>query len=330
MAAVTQDANENMINYAISYGRILMLGQSLFMLQYSFQSFFPVAEKPMLGFLFNLAAGIANMTLDALFIAGFRMGVMGAAFATLIGYAIASIGPLLYFIIKKDGIIHLGKAKWYPRALFHAASNGVSEFISNISGSIVSVVYNLQLLHYYGEKGVSAYGIIMYVSFIFIAIFIGYSIGMAPVIGFHYGAGNGKELRNVLVKSILIIIVTSLVMFGLGELLAVPFSRIFSGGDEELLQLSVTAMRIFSIVFLFCGMSIFFSSFFTALNNGIISGLISLIRTLVLQIAFVFLFPLIFGVIGIWWGIVASEIIAWIISLAFVQAKRKKYGYSSR
>lgn len=327
MASLSPNTTEGMVKEAIKYGRILCSTQVFFILQNTFQPFFLVNEKPKTGFLFVLGGGLSNIVFDALFIGVWQFGVVGAAFATTIGYLVASIGPFFYFIFKKDNNITLGKTEVVYKDIFQSMYNGISEFVGNIAMSLVSIIYNAVLLKEYGANGVSAYGIIMYVSFVFMAIFIGYSIGIAPVISFNYGAKNHHELKNVFLKSLIIIGSTSLVMFILAYFASKPFASIFSSGDEALLALSTTAMKIFSFTFLFCGLSIFFSSFFTALNNGTISMVISLSRTLLFQISFAFLFPILFGANGIWWAMTGGEICCLIVALIFILTKRNKYHY---
>ena len=316
-----------MIDYAIQYGQLMMLGQIAFMLQNVFQSFFLVAEKGRVGFRFILAAGLSNIAFDALFVAGLKMGILGAALGTIIGYIIGGFGPLLYFFIKKDLPIQLGKTRLDFKDLFQSIYNGMSEFVSNISMNLVAVIYNAQLLRAFGVNGVSAYGIIMYVSFLFIAIFIGYSLGMAPAVGYNYGAKNKEELHNILTKSLIIIGGISLVMCGTALATAHPFALMFSRGEEELIKLTTRAMMIYSLAFLVMGFSIYSSSFFTALNNGLISAIISLCRTLVFQIGLAFLFPLLFGDKSLWWAIVVGEMLSIVLSSLFLIFNKKKYGY---
>lgn len=326
-SAENNEENIAMLNYAIEYGRLLMLGQVAFMLQNVFQSFFMVNEKPTLGFIFTIAAGVTNIILDFLLVGLLNLGVTGAALATICGYLVGGTGPTIYFLTHKNDYITLVKTDLKLRPLLQSCFNGSSEFVNQISTSIVSIVFNIQLLKYYGQAGINAYGIIMYVSFVFLAIFIGYSIGVAPVVGYHFGAKNTDELKNVLKKSTIIIISLAVMMFILGESLAEPFAKIFAKGEEGLIHLSTIGMRIYSISFLFSGLCIFISSFFTALNNGIISAFISFLRTLVLQISLVFILPLFMGSVGIWWAIVLSELAAIIVALIFLMAKRKKYNY---
>ena len=249
MAHLSKSDSENLISEAVLYGRILVSAQMFFIMQNVFQSFFTVVERPRLGFRFVLAGGLTNIALDALFIGAFRWGVVGAAAATISGYLVASIGPFLYFTIRKDNPIHLGKTTFVLKDIAQSVYNGSSEFFSNIAMSVVSTLYNAQLLIAYGENGVSAYGIIMYVGFTFCAIFIGYSIGMAPVIGYNYGAQNHKELRNVLKRSLILIGIAAISMFVLSFSTAYPFAHIFSGGNQELIELSITAIRIYSICY---------------------------------------------------------------------------------
>lgn len=327
LASINESTSEETIQSAILYGRIMMAGECFYILQNAFQSFFSVAEKPALGFIFTLFAGLANMFFDFLFVGVLKLGISGAAAASLIGMAVGSIGPFLYFTINRKNFIHLGRPEANIKDLLQIMSNGSSEFISNISTSIVSMVFNIQLLRLLGENGVSAYGIIMYVSFIFMAIFLGYSIGMAPAVGYNYGANNKAELKNILRKGLLIIGITGGVMVGLSEAMAIPFSRIFSSGSEELQQVASTAMRIYSISYLFCGFSIYGSSFFTALNNGMISALISILRTLGFQLVSVIILPLTIGVNGIWLSMVVAEIGSFFMTIIFLLIKKKRYSY---
>lgn len=327
MASISIESTQEMISEAIIYGRILMLGQVAFMLQNVFQSFFMVDEKPFLGFLFTIFAGVTNIILDGILVGLLNLGTIGAALATTIGYIVGGIGPFIYFLTHKNGYIHFSHTKLKLKPLIKSCFNGSSEFVNQISTSIVSIVFNLQLLKYYGENGINAYGIIMYVSFVFLAIFIGYSIGIAPVISYHYGANNTNELKNVLIKSLIIIGSLAITMFILGEALAIPFATIFSKGDSNLISLATTGMRIYSISFLFSGLCILISSYFTALNNGLISAIISFLRTLVFQISFVFILPLFLGAIGIWWAIVLSELFAILLAVIFLLTNKKKYNY---
>ncbi len=327
LASINESTSEETIQSAILYGRIMMAGECFYILQNAFQSFFSVAEKPALGFIFTLFAGLANMFFDFLFIGILKLGISGAAAASLMGMAVGSIGPFLYFTINRNNLIHLGRPEANIKDLLQIMSNGSSEFISNISTSTVSMVFNIQLLRFLGENGVSAYGIIMYVSFIFMAIFLGYSIGMAPAVGYNYGANNKAELKNILRKGLLIIGITGGVMVGLSEAMAIPFSRIFSSGSEELQQVASTAMRIYSISYLFCGFSIYGSSFFTALNNGMISALISILRTLGFQLVSVIILPLAIGVNGIWLSMVVAEIGSFFMTIIFLLIKKKRYSY---
>ncbi len=327
MGNINPDTSEEMVNEAILYGRILTSCQVFFMIQGLFQSFFLVAEKSKLGFIVTLASGITNMIFDFLFIGIFKWGVVGAALATIMGYLVAAIFSLLYFRFNKKLVIRLGKTKFNHKIILKSAYNGLSEFVNNVSMSVAAIVYNIQLLRLYGENGVSAYGIIMYVSFVFVAIFIGYSIGVSPVIGYNYGAANSKELKNVFKRSLIIILVAGVIMTIASELSAKLFSSIFSNGNEELLELSTLAMQIYSSAYVITGLSIFTSSFFTALNNGTVSATVSLFRTLVFQVLFVLILPLIFGNIGIWLSRPFTEVASLALSITFLIINKKKYNY---
>lgn len=320
-------ASDEMIGQCVVYGRTVLAFNTFFMLQNTFQTFLTAAEKPNLGLAVTVAAGLANMVLDFLFIAVFKWGVFGAALATGMSYVIGGLLPFIYFLRPNKSLLRLVKTNMQPRVLLKACANGSSELMSNISGSLVSMLYNFQLMKYSGENGVAAYGVLMYVQFIFIAVFIGYSIGTAPIIGYHYGAENHSELRNLLRKSMIIMGAAGTAMLAAASILAQPLSEIFVGYDAELLILTVTALKIFALSFIFSGYNIFVSSFFTALNNGGVSAAVSFMRTLVFQMISVIVLPLIFGIDGIWWATTIAEFSAFIVSVMFVFAKRKKYRY---
>lgn len=315
------------LGYCVSYGRILLPAMPFFMLQNLFQSFFVAAERPKLGLFVTVMAGIANIVLDALFIAVFNWELVGAALATAISQAVGGVVPLFYFGRKNSSLLKLTKTKFYKRALFTSMLNGSSEFLSNISASIVTVCYNLQLMRFAKEDGVAAYGVIMYISFIFIAVFIGYSISTAPIVGFHYGAKNTAEIKSLLRKSLIINLAGGTLMVIVCFAFAVPLSKIFVSYDKALLEMTVRGLRIFSLSFVLSGVSIFASSFFTALNNGLVSAAISVSRTLVFQSLLVLLLPLLFGLDGIWFSMLAAEILSVITAIVFLVTNRKKYGY---
>ncbi|MDY2807934.1 MAG: MATE family efflux transporter [Oscillospiraceae bacterium] len=320
-------ATPQMLPDCVLYGRIVIGFTTAFMLQNVFQSFLIAAEKPKLGLAATVAAGVTNMALDALFIAGFHWGVAGAAIATGISQCVGGLFPLIYFLRPNSSKLRLVRTRLELHPILNACGNGSSELMSNISSSIVGMIYNFQLLKYLGEDGVSAYGVLMYVQFIFVAIFIGFSIGSAPIVGFHYGAQNHAELKNMLKMSTRLMCGAGVVLTFLAMVLASPLAKLFVGYDEGLYTLTCHAFRLFSFAFLFAGFNIFASSFFTALNNGFISAAISFLRTLVFQTSSVILLPLLFDVDGIWYAITVAEVFATIISVIFLFAKRKKYQY---
>ena len=323
-----KNASQEVLDGAIVYGRIILIALPFFMLQYEFQSLFATAEKPQLGLIITLLSGVANMLLDALFVGVFDWGLVGAALATAVSQAIGGVVPVVYFARKNSSLLRLTKTNFDYKALLKGCANGASELMSNVSMSLVAMLYNAQLLNLAGDNGVAAYGVLMYVNMIFLACFIGYSVGTAPVFGFHYGAQNRKELRSLLKKSGILIGAMAIGMFVSSELLATPLARIFIRNDKELLDLTVRGFRIFSFSFLFAGFAIFGSSFFTALNDGVTSAIVSFLRTLVFQVIAVLVFPLIMkGVDGIWWSVVFAEAVAVVVNLLFVFGKRKKYGY---
>lgn len=320
-------AEGEMLEGSIIYGRIILLALPAYMLQQEFQSFFSTAQKPQLGLAFSLAAGITNMILDALFVTCFKWGLAGAAFATATSQVVGGIFPLIYFYKKNTSLLQLTKTHFDGNALLKTCTNGSSELMSNISMSLVSILYNVQLMKYAGENGVAAYGVLMYVNMIFLATFIGYSIGTAPIVGYHYGANNHTELKSILRKSFILIGITSVSMFVFGEILAFPLSNIFVGYDPQLMQLTLAGFKIYSFTFLFAGIAIFGSAFFTALNDGLTSALISFLRTLVFQVAAILILPIIWGINGIWYSTVVAEMMALIVTILFLIKKRKKYHY---
>ena len=320
-------ADEQMMGYCVVYGRIVIGFSAAFMLQNVFQSFLIAAEKPKLGLITILAAGCTNMVLDALFVGVFKWGVAGAAVATGISECVGGFIPLIYFILPNKSLLRVVKTKLDIKAILQACGNGSSELMSNISSSVVGMLYNIQLGRLAGENGIAAYGVLMYVQFVFIAIFIGYSIGVAPIIGYNYGAQNYAELKSMRKKSMLIMGVLGVILSAVAFCFAKPLAKIFVSYDAELLDLTVHAFKIYAIHFLLCGFNVFASSFFTALNNGGVSAAISFLRTLVFQSAAVIIMPIMFGVNGIWWAVVVAEVCAFIISTTFLIIKRKKYNY---
>ena len=325
--AVWLGADGEMLQYCVVYGRIILAALPFFMLQMVFQSFFVTAEKPQLGFWMTVAAGLTNMVLDALLMAIFQWGVVGAALATAISQTVGGVAPIVYFSRPNSSLLRIGKTRYDGIALFRACTNGSSELMSNISMSVVGMLYNAQLMKFAGEDGVAAYGVLMYVNFIFISMFIGYSVGTAPIIGYHYGAQNHGEMRSLLRKSLVIISIVSVSMLGLGLALAYPLADLYVGYDAPLMAMTLRGFYFCSFSFLFSGFAIYGSSFFTALNNGPISALISFLRTLVFQIVAVLIFPLIWGIDGIWLSVVVAELMAALISVLFIIALRKKYQY---
>ena len=327
--AMALGAEGELLRNCILYARIILPALPFYILQLLFQAFFVTAEKPQLGLVSTISAGVTNMVLDALLVVLLprEHKLTGAAIATAMSQVVGGCIPLFYFSRPNNSLLRLGKTRFDGRALLKACTNGSSEFMSNIAMNIVGMLYNLQLLKYAGENGIAAYGVMMYVSFIFAAVFLGYSIGTAPVFGFHYGAQNHPELKSLLRKSLAITGILGGAMVLIGQLFAMPLSRIFVGYDHELLDLTVSGFRIFALSFPLMGYAIFGSGFFTALSDGLTSALISFLRTLVFQIAAVMLLPLVFGIDGIWLSIVVAELAAVGFSAMFLVIKRKKYHY---
>lgn len=322
-------ATGELLENCVVYARIILLALPCYVLQVMFQSFFVAAEKPNLGLTVTISSGVTNMVLDAVLVILLpqQHKLAGAAVATAMSQVVGGVVPLFYFFRKNDSILRLGKTRYDGRAVMKACVNGSSEFMSNISMSLVGILYNGQLMKYAGENGVAAYGVMMYVSMIFSAAFVGYSIGTAPIIGYHDGARNYTELHGLLRKSLTMIGIFGVGMVASGELLATPLSKLFVGYDKELMDMTVSGFRIFALSFAFMGFAIFASGFFTALNDGVTSAIISFLRTLVFQCAAVIILPMLWGIDGVWISIIVAEVMAVVLSAIFLVAKRKKYHY---
>lgn len=320
-------AEGELLKNTILYGRIFILALPAWILIYEFQLFFVTAEKPGLGLAVTVCAGLCNILLDALFVIGFKWGLAGAAAASALTQFVGGVFPLIYFRRKNNSLLKLVKPTWDGRAVMKSCTNGSSEFMAEAAPSLVGVVYNVQLLKFSGENGVVIYGLLMYISLIFWAIFVGYSNGVGSVFSYHYGAQDYAELKNLLRRSLVIIGITSAVMFVLSEVLAYPLSILFLKDNRQLVLDAVHAFRIISFSYLFTGMAIFGSAFFTALNNGQVSALISFLRTFVFELGAVLLLPALFGVDGIWYALIFAEFMAAFTSIIFMIALRKKYHY---
>ena len=320
-------AEGELLSRGVLYARILLGTLTAFMLQNIFQSFFITAEKPRLGLVVTVAAGVLNIVLDALFVGVFGWKLVGAAAATAISQVVGGVLPLFYFMKKNNSLLRLTRAKIEWRLLGKTCANGSSELMTNISSSVVTMLFNAKLLALAGESGVAAYGCIMYVSFLFAAVFIGLSIGSAPVVSYHYGAQNRAELKSLLRKCLGIIGVLSVAMFGLAEGLSEPLSRLFVGYSQDLLDLTIRGFRLYSFAFLLIGINIFGSGFFTALNNGVVSAIISFLRTLLFQVAAILLLPIFLGIDGVWLAVVAAETLSLLVTGGFLIGERRRYGY---
>lgn len=313
--------------YCIIYSRILFAAEPAFVLQNVFQNFFVTAEKPGLSLKISIFSGLTNAVLDFVFIVMFQWGIAGAALATALGQVVGGIIPVIYFARRNDSLLRLTRAPFNGRILALTCANGSSEMVTNLSGSIVNILYNFQLMRMAGEDGVAAYGVIMYANFVFLAVFFGYSIGSAPIVSYHYGAGNHGELKNLFQKSVVLMSGAGIIMTVAAELFSAPLVAAFAGYDADLFAMTCHGFRLYSAAFLMMGLNVWGSAFFTALNNGVVSAVISFLRTFVFQIAFVFILPSIFRIDGIWLSVVAAELFAMLVTIWFIVKKRKVYHY---
>ncbi|MBQ7368583.1 MAG: MATE family efflux transporter [Clostridia bacterium] len=318
---------ERLIEYCTVYARIILAVLPAFMLQNAFQGFFVTAEKPRLGLYVTVAAGLGNVVFDALFVAVFGWGLVGAALATALNQIVGGVLPLFYFGRKNDSLLRLGKTSFDGKTLGKVCINGLSELMTNISLSVVTIFYNAQLMRFIGIQGVSAYGVLQYIGFIFIGVFLGYSVGSAPIIGYQYGAQNDAELKNVYKKSLFIVLALGVMMTLIAGVFAEVLASVFVGADKELLALTTHGMRVYALCFVTCGVNIFASAFFTALSNGGVSLLISFSRTFVCQIIAVLVLPEFFGVEGVWASVVVAEVITLFLTVALFALERKRYRY---
>ncbi|PWL70632.1 MAG: MATE family efflux transporter [Clostridiales bacterium] len=326
--AVLLGASEAILEDCVLYGRVLIVSNTFFMLQNSFQSFLVTAEKPLAGLLISVLAGVSNIIFDFLLVYVVPMGVFGAALATAISQVVGGLVPVIYFLRRNNSLLQFVKAPVNFKALWRACANGSSEMLTNLSTSFVGMLYNFQLIRIAAENGVAAYGVIMYVNFIFMGFFFGYTIGCGPIVGYHYGAANTRELKNLFRKSLVITAAASVLMTVLGVALAEPLAKLFVSYDTELLEMTANGMRLYALSFLLCGFNIFGSAFFTALGNGALSALISFLRTLVIQIAAILILPAVWGINGVWLAIVAAEGLTLILTAALFILYRKRYQYA--
>ena len=327
--AVFLGAEGELLKACVIYGRINMIGLPFFLWQLLFQSFFVTADRPNMGLRVTIASGVTNMVLYAVLVILLpqEYKLAGAAWATVLSQVVGGVVPLIYFFCPNSSILRLGKTRYDGKAILKAAVNGSSEFMSNVAMSVVAMLYNTQLLRFAGEDGVAAYGVMMYVSMIFAGAFIGYSIGTAPVVSYHFGAQNHDELKSILRKSLYMLGIFGAVMFIAAELTAPALAKFFVGYDEGLMKLTIHGARIGALSFLLMGFAMFSSGFFTALNDGVTSAIISFLRTLVFEAAAVIFLPMLLGVDGIWWAIVAAEMMAVVLAVFFLAVKQKKYHY---
>ena len=326
--AIAFGAQGEILENCVLYGSIVLPAATAYIIQFAFQNLSVTAEKANLSLVMTVVSGVCNMLLDGLFVAVFRWGLAGAAVATAASQIVGALIPLVYFARPNSSLLRFVKFRFDGKALLRAFTNGASELMSNLSMSVVSILYNLQLIRYAQENGVAAYGVIMYVNLVFLAVFIGFAIGSAPLIGYNFGADNRPELKNLFRKSLVILGVFSLSMLVLALLMASPLASIFVGYDATLKAMTVRGFTIYAFSFLLCGFNIFGSSMFTALNNGLISAVISFIRTLVCQIAAVLILPIFWGVDGIWFSIIAAELAALLLTIFCLVKFRKKYHYA--
>ena len=325
--SVLLGASGELLENCVVYGRILFVSMPAFILMNIFQNFFIAAEKPSLSLKVSLMAGITNVILDFVFIVVLEWGIAGAAWATAAGEFLGGILPMIYFLRKNDSLLQLKKTVFHGKILLKAFTNGSSEMVTNLSQSIVGVLYNFQLMRLAGEDGVAAYGIIMYVNFIFMAIFFGYSIGTGPIVAYQYGAGNHDELRNVFKKSIRLVVSTGVTLMVLAEVLNVPLIKVFASYDQEMFDMTSHGFRIYAIAFLVIGINVWGSAFFTALNNGVVSAAISFLRTLIFQVSAILILPEILGIDGVWLAVVAAEMLALLVTTTFLVKNKRKYHY---
>lgn len=320
-------AEGELLEQSLIYGHIFLLALTAWILMYVFQLFFITAEKPKFGLMVTIASGVTNIVLDALFIVVFEWGIAGAAAASAIGQLVGGVFPIVYFARENSSILRLTKPVIDFKAILQGFANGSSELVSGMSASFGSILYNVQLLKYAGETGVAAYGVLMYISMIVTSIFNGYSSGIVPVIGYHYGACNHDELKSLLKKSVIVVGLFSTSIFTLSELLAYPIAKVYVGYDEELMRITTQGFFVYSFAFLFMGMAVFVSSFFTALNNGTVSAMVAFLRTLVFETTAIILLPIVFGVDGIWGSIVLAELMAAVVGAGFIYRMRRRYCY---
>lgn len=326
--SVLLGANEAILDECVVYGRIFMFSLVPFALQSIFDVLLVTAERPRLGLVFTICAGLTNIVLDLLLLGYFHLGIEGAAWATFFSSLVGGVGPLLYFLLPNKSMLRLAsKPIWDGRVLQKICWNGSSEMISSISGSVCAILYNLQLMSLMGEDGVAAYGVIMYVDFIFISLLGGYMMGLENIVAYHHGAENHEEVKSLRQKSLKFVAIMGLLMFVAAELSAGALANFFVGYDQALTELATHAFRLYASAFLVMGFNSFASSFFTALGNGSISATISFCHTFVFEILAVLLLPLCLGADGIWLSLLVAECCCLLVSWFFFKRNQKRYQY---
>lgn len=295
----------------------LYLGASMLfapacMLQAVFQSFLVTAGRPGLGLLLMTGAGICNMILDYVLIVPCQMGIAGAALATGIGQCIPAVCGLCFFLFTRQDL-RFCRFTFSAKEILDACYNGSSEMVSQLSNAVITFLFNIVMMSLAGEHGVAAITILLYGQFLFNAVYLGFSIGISPVIGFQYGAGDRTKLRKIYRISFLSVAISSVVIVAAAICFSPTIVAIFTK-DQRTFELASVGFRLFAVNFLFSGINITSSGFFTALSNGKVSALISFSRTLVFIVISLLILPRILGITGAWIAIPVAEFLTLLIS----------------
>lgn len=298
----------------------------LTMLQMLFQTFFVTAGKPGLGLGLTLTGGVVNMVLDYVFMGPMQMGVLGAALATGLGQAIMAVAGVVYFL-KVKGNLYFVKPVFRGNILLQSCGNGSSEMVSNLSTAVVTFLFNITMLKLAGEDGVAAITIVLYGQFLFTALYLGFSMGVAPVVSFNYGNQNHAQLKRIYKICIGFILGSSVFILGIALLFSEPIVGIFTGEENHTYELAVEGFFQFSFNYLFAGINIFASALFTSLSNGKISAIISFCRTFVFITVSIVLLPRVMGITGVWLSVPLAELVTLFISITYLKGQKEVYHY---
>ena len=320
-------ANDEMLPFCMTYGRILIAAVPLYVLQNVFQSFLTVAEHPKIGLAINLVSAFLNMALNFVFIRITNEVVTAVALATVVSQFVGGITPFVFFVRSKSTTLRFGRPHMPMSLLGPVFANGVSEFVSEIFHPLASVMYNYKLMELTGLNGVAAYGVLMNVGFLFGSVFLGFAVGSAPLFTYKYEREDHDELHSLFIKSTISVVLMGFLLYGVACMIEGPFAAEFFGGDELLITMTEEAFALHSLSYMVMGLAVFASAFFTAIHDSRVSFLISFLRTLLFEVLAILLLPMLFDLNGVWAASLTSEVLTLLVTVGLLISKKEKYQY---